>query len=180
MQERQEMWAWKPLGLQGDPTSPSQRRSVLDVYRKDWWSWNSNALATWCKELTYLRRSWCRERLRAGGEGDNRGWDDWMASLTRWTWVWVNSGSWWWTGRPGMLRFMGRKESHTTERLNWTEGKEDDLLKIIENYIHYLLLPFKLSWNLTVKRGCGLARYLSWGWLTRFQAICSFQVPFVN
>ena len=45
--------------------------------------------------------------LRAGGEGDDRGWDGWMASPTQWTWVWVNSGSWWWTGRPGVLRFMG-------------------------------------------------------------------------
>ena len=57
----------------------------------------------------------------AGGEGDDRGWDGWMASLTRWMWVWVNSRSWWWTGRPGMLRFMGQKESDTTEWLNWTK-----------------------------------------------------------
>ena len=48
-----------------------------------------------------------RERLKVGGEGDNRGWDGWMASLTQWTWVWVNSGSWWWIGRPVVLRFMG-------------------------------------------------------------------------
>ena len=54
-----------------------------------------------------LERLWCWEGLGAGGEGDDRGWDGWMASLTRWTWVWVNSGSWWWTGRPGVLRFMG-------------------------------------------------------------------------
>ena len=57
----------------------------------------------------------------AGGEGDNRGWDGWIASLTRWTWVWVNSGSCWWTERPGVLRFWGRKESDMTEWLNWTE-----------------------------------------------------------
>ena len=63
----------------------------------------------------------CWEGLGAGGEGDDRGWDGWMASLTRWTWVWVNSGSWWWTGRPGVLWFMGRKESDMTEWLNWTE-----------------------------------------------------------
>ena len=50
---------------------------------------------------------WCWEGLGARGEGDDRGWDGWMASLTRWTWVWVNSGSWRWTGRPGVLRFMG-------------------------------------------------------------------------
>ena len=51
---------------------------------------------------------------------DNRGWDGWMASPTQWTWIWVDSGGWWWTGRPGVLRFMGSKESDTTERLNWT------------------------------------------------------------
>ena len=57
----------------------------------------------WCEELTHLKSTWCWERLKVGGEGDDRGWDGWMASPTRWTWVWVNSESWWWTGRPGML-----------------------------------------------------------------------------
>ena len=59
------------------------------------------------EELTHWKRLWCWEGLGAGGEGDDRGWDGWMASLTWWTWVWVNSGSWWWTGRPGVLWFMG-------------------------------------------------------------------------
>ena len=63
-------------------------------------------LATSCKELTHWKSLWCWEGLGAR-EGDDRGWDGWMASLTRWTWVWVNSGSWWWTGRPGVLWFMG-------------------------------------------------------------------------
>ena len=58
-------------------------------------------------ELTHWKRPWCWEGFGAGGEGDNRGWDGWMASLTRWTWVWVDFRSWWWTGRPGVLRFMG-------------------------------------------------------------------------
>ena len=86
------------------------------------WSWNCNTLATWCKELTHLKRPWCWERLRAGGEGDDRGWDGWMASSTRWTWVWVDSGSWWWTGRPGVLRFIGlQKARHDwATELNWT------------------------------------------------------------
>ena len=69
--------------------------------------WSSNTLATWCEELTCLKRPWCWEGLRAGGEGDDGGWDDWMASPTQWTWVRVNSGSWWWTERPHMLQFMG-------------------------------------------------------------------------
>ena len=59
------------------------------------------------RRVDSLKRLWCWEGLRARGEGDDRGWDGWMASLTRWTWVSVNSGSWWWTGRPGVLRFMG-------------------------------------------------------------------------
>ena len=62
---------------------------------------------SWCKELTPRKRPWCWERLKAGGEGDNRGWDGWMASLTQWTWVWVSSGSWWRTGRPGLLQSLG-------------------------------------------------------------------------
>ena len=78
------------------------------IHWKGWcWSWSFNTLATWCEELTHLKRPWCWERLRAGWEGDDKGWDGWMASLTRWTWVWVDSRSWWWTGRPGVLWFMG-------------------------------------------------------------------------
>ena len=100
--------SWESLGLQGDPISPSWRRSVLGVHWKDWcWSWNSNTLATSCEELTHWKRPWCLEGLGTGGEGDDRGWDGWMASPTQWAWVWVNSGTWWWTGRPGVLRFMG-------------------------------------------------------------------------
>ena len=63
-------------------------------------------LTTSCKELTHWKRLWCWEGLEAG-EGDDRGWDGWMASPARCMWIWVNSGSWWWTGRPGVLRFMG-------------------------------------------------------------------------
>ena len=66
---------------------------------------------------------WCWEGLGARGKRDDRGWDGWMASLTRWTWVWVNSRSWWWTGRPGVLWFMGSRRvgyNWATE-LNWTE-----------------------------------------------------------
>ena len=68
-----------------------------------------------------LKRPWCWERLRAGGEGDDRGWDGWMASWTQWTWVWVSSGTWWWTGKPGMLQYMGLQESDMTKWLNWAE-----------------------------------------------------------
>ena len=113
--------SWESLGLQGDPTSPFWRRPVLSVHWKDWcWGWNSNTLATSCEELTHWKILWCWEGLGAGKEGDNRGWDGWMVSPTQWTWVWVNSGSWWWTGRPGVLQFMGlQRVGH-----DWTEPKE--------------------------------------------------------
>ena len=100
--------SWESFGLQGDPTSPFWRRSALGFLWKEWCkSWNSSTLATSWEALTHWKRLWCWERLGAGGEGDDRGWDGWMASLTRWTWVWVNSESWWWTGKPGVLQFMG-------------------------------------------------------------------------
>ena len=85
-------------------------------------NWNSNTLATSCEELTHWKRPWCWEGLGAGGEGDNREWDGWMASSTRWAWVWVDSGSWWWTGRPGMLWFMGSqrvRHDWATELTDW-------------------------------------------------------------
>ena len=68
-----------------------------------------------------LKRPWCREKLKARGKGDNRGWDCWMASPTQKTWVWASSGSWWWTVKPGMLHSWGHRESDTTERLNWNQ-----------------------------------------------------------
>ena len=85
---------------------------------------NSSTLANSCEELTHWKRLWCREGLGAGGEGDDRAWDGWMASLTRWMWIWLNSGIWWWTGRPGVLRFMGsQRVGHDwVTELNWTEG----------------------------------------------------------
>ena len=89
------------------PVHPKGDQSWVFTGRTDVWSWNSNTLAIWFKELTHLKRPWCWERLRARGEWDDRGWDDWMVSLTQWTWVCVNSGSWWWTGRLGVLQFMG-------------------------------------------------------------------------
>ena len=113
--------SWESLGLQGDPTSPSSRKSVLNIHWKDWcWSWNSNTLAAWCEELTQWKRPWCWERLKAGVEGDKRGWDGWMA------WVWASSGSWWWTGKPGVLPSMGLQgvgHDWATELTDW-ENKQ--------------------------------------------------------
>ena len=104
------------------PVHPKDQ-SLVFIGRTDNWSWNSNTLATWCKESTHLKRPWCWERLKEGGEGDDRGWDGWMASPTQRTWVWVSSGSWWWTGRPDILLSMGsRRVRHDwATKLNWTQ-----------------------------------------------------------
>ena len=99
----------------------SWRKSVLDVHWKDW-CWSSNTLTTCCEGLIHWKRPWCWERLKAGGEGDDRGWDGSVASPTRWTWVWASSRSWWWTRKPGMLQSMGsQKAGHNwVTELNWT------------------------------------------------------------
>ena len=114
-----ELWFWRRL-LRVPRTARRSKQSilktVLNIHWKDWcWSWNSNTLAIWCKELTPWKRPCCWEWLKAGGEEGNRGWDGWMASLTQWTWVWANSGWWWRTGKPGVLQSVGLKESDTTE-----------------------------------------------------------------
>ena len=81
--------------------------------------WASSS-ATWCEELTHWKRP-CWERLKAGGEGDDRGWDGWMASSTRWTWVWTSSRSWWWTEKSGVLQSTGlqRVGHNWVTELNW-------------------------------------------------------------
>ena len=90
-----------------EPFHPKGDQSWVFIGRTDAEAETPNTLATWCKELTHLKSSWCWEGLGARGEGDSRGWDGWMASPTQWTLVWVNYGSWWWTGRPGMLQSVG-------------------------------------------------------------------------
>ena len=78
-------------------------------------------MATWCKELTHLKRPWCWKRLKAGGEGDDRERDVWMASQTQQIWVWASSRSWWWTGKAGMLQSTGSQgvRSDWVTELNW-------------------------------------------------------------
>ena len=123
-----ELWCWRRL-LRVPWTARRSNQSILKENSpgcswKDWcWSWNSSTLATSCEELTHRKGT-----LMLGGIGGKRrrGWQRmrWrMASPTRWTWVWVNSGSWWWTGRPGVLWFMGsqRVRHDWATELNWTE-----------------------------------------------------------
>ena len=108
-----ELWCWRRL-LRLPWTARRSNQSILKEISPEislegmMLKLKLQYLATSWEELSYWKRLWCWEGLGAGGEGDDRGWDGWMASLTRWMWVWVNSGSWWWTGRrAGVLPFMG-------------------------------------------------------------------------
>ena len=114
--------SWESLGLQGDPIYPKGNQSWIFIGRTDA---KAETPVLWppAAELTHWKRPWCLEGLGTGGEGDDRGWDGWMASLPRWTWVCLNCGSWWWTERPGMLQFIGlqRVRHNWAAELNWTE-----------------------------------------------------------
>ena len=121
-----ELWCWRRLLRVSWTARRSNQEINLTIHWKDWCrSWSSNTLADWCEELTHWKRPWCWERLKAGGEGDDRGWDGWMASPTGWTWVWVSSGSWRWTGKPGMLQSMGSQKGGHDWVTDWT-GEQGD------------------------------------------------------
>ena len=101
------------------PASPKGNQSWIFIGRTDAEAETPNTLSTWCEELTHLKRPWCWERLKVGGEGNDRGWD--VASPTQWTWAWASSGSWRWTGKPGMLQSTGsQRAGHDWATvLNW-------------------------------------------------------------
>ena len=138
-----ELWCWRRL-LRIPWTARRSTQSILKEISPEYslevliWCWNSNTLVPWCKEPTHWKRPWSWERLKVGGERDDRGWDGWMASPTQWTWVWVNSRSWWWTGRPGVLQFHGVTKSWTWLS-DWTELILD-LIKIKISLAVYKLL----------------------------------------
>ena len=110
------------------------------------------------QELTHWKRPWYWERLKAGGEGDDRGWDGWMASPTWWTWGWASSRSWWWTEKPGMVQSMGlqRVGYNWVTELNWTEMQPTHahhVYKYVHMYIDVLFIRvicfyyFFHTWN---------------------------------
>ena len=104
------------------PVNPKGNQPWIFIRRTDGWSWSSNTLATWCKEPTHWKRPWCWERLRASGEGGNRGWDRWMASPIQWTWIWANPERQWRTEEPAMLQSMGSQRvgyDLVTEQQQW-------------------------------------------------------------
>ena len=125
-----ELWCWRYMNRKIKPVHPKGNQS---------WSLEGlmlklklQTLATWCEEPTYRKRTWCWEQLKAGGEGDDRGWDGWMASLTLWTWVWTNSGRYWRTRKPGVLRSRGlqrvghdraaKRQQQGSVLLHWQEN----------------------------------------------------------
>ena len=131
-----ELWWWRRL-LKVPWTARTSNQSILEEIDPEYsleglmWSWSPNTLVTWCEELTHWKRPWYWERSKVWGEGDARVWDGWMAPLTLWPWVWVNSRSWWWTGEPGMLQSTGSQ-------------------RVVSGWTDLIINVF--SWNLTYSR----------------------------
>ena len=120
-----ELWHWRRL-LRAPWTARRSDQLILKEINPEyslgkdwWWSWSSNTLATWWEELTLWKRPWCWERLKTGGEGDDIGWDGWIASLTQWTWVWANSWRWWENRAAWCAAVQGVAKSWTWLS-NWT------------------------------------------------------------
>ena len=126
-------WCFWTVVLERALESPLDCKEIKPLYPKGDQSWvfigrmmlklKLQYFGHLMRRMTYLKRPWCWERLKEGGEGDDRGWDGWMASPTQWPWVWVNSRSCWWTGRPGVLQSMGsqRVRHDWATELDWTD-----------------------------------------------------------
>ena len=155
-------WCFWTVVLEKTLESPLDSKEIQPIHPKGNQSWivtgktdaETETLATWCEELTHLKRPWCWERLKAGEEEDNGGWDGWKLSLTQWTWVWVNSGSWPWTGRPGVLQSMGLQRV----RHNWvTEltDLESDIFFPAGLGLHCCVWVFSRGSKRELLSGCG-------------------------
>ena len=150
-------WCFWTVVLEKTLESPLDWKEIQPVHPKGEQSWvfigrtdaEAETPVLWPPHaLTHWKRPWCWGGFGAGGEGDDRGFDGWMASPAWWTWVWVNSGSWWWTGRPGVLRFMVT-ESDTTEQLNWTELNWTDgmLVNYCQLFVPLLIPSYRKTWS---------------------------------
>ena len=155
-------WCFWTEVLEKTLESPLNFKEIKPIHPKGNQSWtftgrtNAEAeapilLATWCKKLTHWKSPWCWQRLKAG-EGDEWGWDGWMASLTRRTWVWANSRSWWWTGKPGRLQSMGSQRART-QLSNRTEEQREEKGK------KWGLCPFWGKGEGEKKGSCCLSRF---------------------
>ena len=147
-----ELWCWRRL-LRVPWTPRRSNQSILKEISPEYsleglmLELKLQYFATWCAELTHLKRPWCWERLKAGGEGDHIGWDGWMASLTQWTWVWLNSGNWRWTERPGMLQSMeSQRVGH-----DWATELKTDINTFTTASV--LISPEHSQWQYVEKSG---------------------------
>ena len=152
-----ELWCWRRL-----LESPLDCKEIQPVHSEGDQPWDffgrndakAETPVLWPphSKSWLIGKDWCWERLGAGGEGDDRGWDGWMASPARWTWIWVNSRSWWWTGRPGVLQFMGlqRVGHNWATELNWTELNWTTILCIVlYSKVHKSTTTYKGSLHVT-------------------------------
>ena len=146
-----ELWCWRRLlrvCKEIQPVNPKRNNQYWIFI--GWTDAEAETPILWppdVKNWHIWKRPWCWERLKVGAEGDDRGWDGWMASLTRWTCVWVGSGSWGWTGKPGMLLGVAWycKELDTTEQLNWTDCWKKNFTKAIAGRKNYKLILVMLK-----------------------------------
>ena len=151
-----ELWCWRrllrvPWTARRSSQSILKEISLLNIHWKDWcWSWNFNPLATWCEELTHWKRPWCWERLKAGGERDDRGWDGWMASPTPRTWVWVSSGSWWWTGRRAAVHRVAKSRTRLSDWTDFAVAGTWFRFILPTDYVAWHILMLSLKWLLAV------------------------------
>ena len=139
--------SWESFRLQGDPTKGNQSpiSSLEGLMLKLKLQYYGHLI----QRTDSFEKTLVLGKIEGGREGDNRGWDGWMASLTQWTWIWASSGSWWWTGRPSMLQSMGsqRVGHNWATELNWTE-----LIQLYQHcwlYLFFTELPLCLCWNST-------------------------------
>ena len=145
-------WCFWAVVLEKTLESPLDSKEIQAVHSKGNQSWIF--IGSTDAEAPILRppdvknwltgKDWCWERLKAGGKGDDRGWDSWMASLTWWTWVWVRSGSWWWMGKPRMLQSMGSQRV----RHDWTDWTDANILHMKRPWVlRQLQTALPCTWN---------------------------------
>ena len=153
------LWCFWTVVLEKTPESPLDCKEIQPIHSEGAQPWvffggndaEAEAPVLWLPHAKswLIGKDWCWEGLGAGREGNDRGWDGWMASPTRWTWVWVNSGSWWWTGKPGVLRFMGsqRVRHDWATELTWTEHNIlCSILSSLRIQSRHLRMPLMLFW----------------------------------
>ena len=151
-----ELWCWRRL-LRVPWTARRSNQSILKEISPGcslqglMLKLELQDLGPWCKELTHLKRPLCWQRLRTGGEGDDREWDGWMASPTQWTWVWVDSGSWWWTGRPSVP--MGSQRVGQDWETELTDYIDQKQLKCIITF--RVICSYKIGDNKSPKTRTG-------------------------